>query len=132
MKINITTPQQFEVIPDAFAAEDKPLKIIFREPKTCDINMILAVQGKMDEFYKEMLCNCFVNFENKPEIEIDCQTYQYFDYAGLLNAGNSPEIAAIHLECLNKMIEVYNKQSERAANIEKKSVSHGKSTKAED
>jgi meiotically up-regulated gene 157 (Mug157) protein len=70
-------------------------------------------------------------FENKPEIEIDGQPYIYFDYATFINAGSSDEITAIHLECISKMIEVYNKQQERQVEVEKKSVLGGKSTKAE-
>ncbi|MDR1169080.1 MAG: hypothetical protein LBK53_09380 [Heliobacteriaceae bacterium] len=128
MKLNIIPKQEFEVIPSVCAGEDKPFKIKFREPLAGDINPFIT---DISECYRSLLINCFEGFENKPEIELDGKPYQYFDYQGLINAGSSKEINQIHYECIVKMIEVFNKQQELQEKLGKKSVSAGKSTKAE-
>lgn len=128
MKINLLPKQEFTVIPKITENEGKPFKITFREPLAGDYNPYVTYTN---DFYNQLLINCFVSFENKIEMELDGKSYIYNNYRQFIEAGSSQIIYSIHQECMSKMVDVFIEQQMKKETLEKKSKSVGKSTNQE-
>lgn len=98
MKLNIIqNNENIVVIPNIYKNMEKPPTFIFRSPNSQD--MLNFLWGGNNVF--EAVCNCFVGFENKIELELNGKPYEYSDYRGFVNAGFNGDIALIHNDCMN-------------------------------
>lgn len=118
MKLNIIqNNENIVVTPSIYKAMENPPKFIFRSPNSQD--MLNFLWGGNNVF--EAICNCFVAFENKIELEVNGKPYEYNDYRGFVNAGMHGDIALIHNDCMNAVALRLNEMVKEAAKTEKKS-----------
>lgn len=128
MKLNIIqNNENIVVIPNIYKDMENPPKFIFRSPNSQD--MLNFLLGGNNIF--EAVCNCFVGFENKIELELNGKAYEYHDYRGFINAGVHGDIALIHNDCMNAVALRLSEMAEEAKKTEKKSQSLTNSTQKE-
>ena len=124
MKLNIVqNNEEIVVIPSIYKDMTNPPTFIFRSPNSQDYLNFLW--GGNNIF--EAICNCFLRFENKIEIEVNNKPYEYTDYREFVNAGLSGEIAVIHNDCMNAIYQRLLDMAKKAGETEKKSLSGGNS-----
>lgn len=117
MKIKINKSEEFVVIPSIFKEEENPPKFVFKTPTSEDILTFLFTNN-----VHELLYSCFKEFENKIELEDgNGKPIEYKNYKDFVNVGSSPEIIAIHTECVIEMTNRVNAMQEKAVKTEKKS-----------
>lgn len=118
MKLNvIQNTENIEVIPDIYKDMENPPKFIFRSPNSQD--MLNFLWGGNNIF--EAVCNCFIGFENKIELEVNGKPYEYNTYREFVNAGLNGDIAVIHNNCLNAFAKRLTEMAQEANKTEKKS-----------
>ncbi len=118
MKLSIIqNTENIVVIPRIYKDMENPPTFIFRSPNSQD--MLNFLWGGNNVF--EALCNCFIGFENKIELEVNGKPYEYSDYRGFINAGVSGDIALIHNDCMNAVAKRLTEMAEEAKKTEKKS-----------
>lgn len=128
MKLNvIQNNENIVVIPSIYKDMENPPKFIFRSPNSQD--MLNFLWGGNNTF--EAVCNCFIGFENKIELEVNGKPYEYNTYKEFVNAGLNGDIALIHNECLNAVAKRLHEMANEAQKTEKKSLSPTNSTKKE-
>lgn len=128
MKLNIIqNNENIVVIPNIYKNMEKPPTFIFRSPNSQD--MLNFLWGGNNVF--EAVCNCFVGFENKIELELNGKPYEYSDYREFVNAGFNGDIALIHNDCMNAIALRLSEMAEEAKKTEKKSQSPTNSTQKE-
>lgn len=125
MKLNIIqNDENIVVVPSIYKDMEKPPKFIFRSPNSQD--MLNFLWG--GQYLFEAVCNCFVGFENKIELEVNGKPYEYNDYRGFVNAGLNGDIALIHNDCMNAVSHRLIEMTKEANKTEKKSQSPTNST----
>lgn len=120
MKIQIAQNlTDITVIPSIYKDMENPPTFIFRSPNSQDcLNFML---GGNNVF--EAVCNCFIRFENKIELYNGDAEIKYNDYREFINAGLSGDIALIHNECTNAVVQRLMSLVNEAKATEKKSQS---------
>ena len=117
MKLNvIQNSNTIDVIPSIYKDLKNPPKFIFRSPNSQDY--LHFMWGGNNVF--DAVCNCFLGFENKIELEINGKPYEYNTYKEFINAGLNGEIAIIHSECMNAVANRLMEMAKAAALTEKK------------
>lgn len=125
MKLNIIqNTENIVVIPSIYKDMENPPTFIFRSPNSQD--MLNFLWGGNNVF--EAVCNCFVEFKNKIELEVNGKPYEYSNYREFVNAGIHGDIALIHNDCMNAVALRLTEMAEKARKTEKKSQSLTNST----
>lgn len=120
MKLNvIQNNENIVVTPSLYKEMENPPTFIFRSPNSQD--MLNFLWGGNNIF--EAVCNCFIRFENKIELEVNGKPYEYNTYREFVNAGFNGDIALIHNECLNAVAKRLHEMANEAQKTEKKSQS---------
>lgn len=128
MKLNIIqNTENIVVIPNIYKDMENPPTFIFRSPNSQD--MLNFLWGGNNVF--EAVCNCFIGFENKIELEVNGKPYEYHDYRGFINAGFNGDIALIHNDCMNAIALRLTEMAKEARKTEKKLQSPTNSTPKE-
>lgn len=118
MKLNvIQNTENIEVIPQIYKDMENPPKFVFRSPNSQD--MLNFMWGGNNIF--EGICNCFLYFENKIELEVNGKPYEYNTYKEFINIGLNGEIAVIHNDCIMAFTKRLNEMAAEAKKTEKKS-----------
>lgn len=117
MKLNvIQNNENIVVTPSLYKEMENPPTFIFRSPNSQD--MLNFLWGGNNIF--EAVCNCFIRFENKIELEVNGKPYEYNTYREFVNAGFNGDIALIHNECLNAVAKRLQDMAAEAQKTEKK------------
>lgn len=117
MKINVVqNNDEIVVIPSIYKDMEKPPKFIFRSPNSSDFLNFLF--GGNNVF--EAVCNCFLRFENKIELDVNGKPYEYNTYREFVSVGISGDIAVIHNDCMTAIYDRIVKMSNEAKKTEKK------------
>ncbi len=127
MEINVTqNNEEIIVIPSIYKDMEKPPKFIFRSPNSQDL--LYFIWGGSKNVY-EATCNCFLRFENKLNIKVNGQQFDYYNYKNFVECGTSTDIALINYECMTAVYNRLNEMQDEAKKTEKKSQSPTNSTK---
>lgn len=118
MKLNvIQNNENIVVIPTIYKDLEKPPTFVFRSPNSQDfLNFLWGGNNIFDA-----VCNCFLYFENKIELSINGNPYEYETYREFINAGLNNEIAIIHNDCMNALAKRLKEMATEAQKTGKKS-----------